>query len=380
MRILVIDDDPATGDMFEACLAAHPPADACEAVHASSDELALELLQGAEPFDLAVVSIDGGAVSGLSIFQQLMTPALRIPRVALTAGGNIEPVRAAVGDGAADLLVKPLEGASLADTISRVMQRVERRRQSWNERAAYMALRREVDMAADMQRRILPRRLPQRAQLEMGSLMRPARGIGGDFYDLFEIDDHRVGALIADVSGKGVPAAFYMAIASTALRSVGSSGAAPGACLAEVNEFLIGRDIPGMFVSVFYAVIDTESWEVRAANAGHPPPLLSVNGGGRPGIFECAGGPVMGILSGVDYAESAFALAPGAALVLYTDGVTEAMDPSRRQFGEARLAGALDCAGPSGQLISALEAALAAFTAGADQHDDMTALAVRRAR
>ena len=379
MRIIVIDDDPQIRAMIDACTAASDALD-CAFDYASSDQTALALLHAETRFDIALVSIDGGAVSGLSIFRRLLERSLRMPRVALTYGHDVGRIKAAIVDGAADILVKPLDPDDVARTLARVIERVERRRRNWGEHAAYMALRREVDIAADMQRRILPQSMPERAAFEADTIMRPARGIGGDFYDIFAIDENHLGLTIADVSGKGVPAAFYMAVASTAMRSVGLSALPPGECLSEVNESLVGRDIPGMFVSAFYAVINTADWTVRCANAGHSPPLLCASATAAPTQFVSEGGPVMGIIAGERYAESRFELAPGTSLLLYTDGVTEAYDRHRQQFGDQRLAAvvATNSGASSSAQIAALEHALDAFTEGADQHDDITAFALRR--
>ncbi len=366
--------------MIAQCACADADSAGHEFVYADSDQAALGLLHSDTAFDLALVSVDGGQVSGLGIFHRLVERSLRVPRVALTDGRDITRIKTAIGEGAADIMLKPLASDDFNGTLTRVMQRVERRRQNWHERAAYMALRREIDLAADMQRRILPQRFPERADLDVSAIMRPARGVGGDFYDIFVIDDDHIGALIADVSGKGIPAAFYMAVASTTIHSIGMNVMSPGACLAEVNEYLVGRDIPGMFMSVFYAVINTSDWTVRCANAGHSPPLVRTSADDDAHAFDCGGGPILGILAGQVYAESELSLAPGDSLLLYTDGVTEAYDTARRQFGGARLADILGAANGAGAeaVIAALDDALAAFVAGAEQHDDITAMAVRR--
>ena len=378
MRILIIDDDPVTESEVEAALAGATE-QAVDVVFADSDQQALAALHAEPGFDIAVVSIDGGRVSGLGIFRRVMERSLRIPRLALTHGDDITRIRAAIADGAADILVRPLATDDFVASLSRVMERVERRRQNWNERAAYSALRREIDIAADMQQRILPHEFPQRGGLDVAAAMHPARGIGGDFYDMFEIDDDRVGLLIADVSGKGIPAAFYMAIASTALRSVGMVGEAPAACLGEVNEFLVRRNIPGMFVSVFLAVLDTRDFTLRCANAGHPPPLLLRDDSDDPQPFECAGGPVLGILDGQRFEESSLALAPGDALALYTDGVTEALDAEGQQLGLEGLARLMvRTRNDAALLVSDIENGVSAFAAGLRQHDDITAVALRR--
>jgi sigma-B regulation protein RsbU (phosphoserine phosphatase) len=376
MHILVIDDDPATGDELARCLAG-AAGRAVTLSFAADDNAALALLHGEARFDLAMVSVDGGSVSGLGLFRRLIERSLRVPRIALTDGRDIARVRRAFTEGAADFLVKPLRTDDLIATLARVMDRVERRRRDWRERAAYSALRRELDIAADMQQRILPHDFPARGGLDVAAKMRPARGIGGDFYDVFAIDRRQLGVLVADVSGKGIPAAFYMAIASTALRSVGMVGAGPADCLAEVNDFLVARDIPGMFVSVFYAVLDTDDYTLRMANAGHPPPLL--HAAGATAALDCDGGPVLGILAGQVFGESHRVLAPGETLLLYTDGVTEASDPTRRQLGLDGLLALLgDTDNGAAALVERIERGVGYFTGSNGAHDDVTALAVRR--
>lgn len=382
LSIICIDGDPDVPGIVDACAARRTPGFEPHFSFAASDRDALGLLHSDRRFDIALVNVDGHGTSGMQIFRHLMEPSLRIPRVALTDGREIGRIREAIADGASDFLIKPLVPEDVSHTLLRVMEKVERRRRNWRERAAYSALRREVDIAADMQRRVLPSRFPESTGLDFAATMRPARGIGGDFYDVFAIDADTLAFLVADVSGKGIPAAFYMAIASTALRSVAMTGASPGRAMREVNDFLAARDIPGMFVSVFYAVMDAGSGRLRCANAGHAPPLLHVPGTGPARPLECSGGPVLGILPGQDYADSEHVLPDGGTLVLYTDGVTEAWNSGRDAFGDARLAAAVTdgADGSADAIVRALDAALAAFVGEAEQHDDITALAVRRAR
>lgn len=379
MRILVIDDDPLVRDMLTAAAGTVAPTLAFDFCHARSDDEALALLRARADFDLALVGIDGRRAAGMQVFRRLLERSLRIPRIALTDGRDLACIRGALADGAADFLVKPVGGPDLLETLSRVLAQVARRRRKWSERAAYSALCREVDLAADMQRRILPASFPRQAGLDIHATMRPARGIGGDFYDVFEIDRTRLGFLIADVAGKGIPAAFYMAIASTALRAAALGGAAPADCLREANEFLLRRDIPGVFVSVFYGVVDTANWSLECSNGGHPPPFFA-HTEGAPRALECAGGPVVGVVAGARYEATRLTLAPGTALVLYTDGVTEAQDAQRRRYGTRALAEVLtQTQGASARdVVAAIDAALTSFADGADQHDDLTALALRR--
>jgi len=171
-----------------------------------------------------------------------------------------------------------------------------------------------------------------------------------------------------------------MAIASTALRSVAQSGARPGQCLSEVNQFLAARDIPGMFVSLLYGIVDTATWRVVCANAGHPPPYRRCDGAGAVVEIVCEGGPVLGIMSDLDFGETEFDLAPGELMVLYTDGVTEAYDDTRQAFGADRLQALIaDAEATAVATVAHIDDRIANFTRGAEQHDDVTALVVRRA-
>lgn len=380
MRILVIDTDVDVLAALGACSNTQPRGQGYEFIHAGDDDQALALLESEQTFDLALVSIDDRQLAGLGVFKKLIARSRRIPRVALTQGGEISAIKRALAAGAADILIKPINPQDFRATIRRVMQQVEQRRRNWRERGAYMALRREVDIAADMQRRILPQRFPSDESLDFAAIMQPARGVGGDFYDVFRIDAQQIGFLIADVSGKGIPAAFYMAVASTTLRSVAMHGMAPGDCLTEVNNYLVERDIPGMFVSVFYAVLNTQSWQIRCSNAGHDAPLLCCPHTDRATAFASAGGPVLGILADQRYGESCFELEAGACVLLHTDGVSEAFNPAREQFGAERLANVVAArdADSAEHLLSCLNLRLHEFSAAAEQHDDITAMAVRR--
>lgn len=381
MRILVIDCDQQSRQWFSACapgaLGLLPDAVST----AKNTTEALALLEGERPFDLALVAIDDGPEESLAVFKQVSDSSRRLPRIALTDGEDVGLIKRALAAGASDFLVRPLMLPDLVETVTRVMASVEVRRRNWQEQGAFVAIKRDIDIAADMQRRILPQRFPDDHGLDVAAIMQPARGVGGDFYDVFVIDNTHVGVLIADVSGKGIPAAFYMAVASTTLRAVGQRGLSPGECLAEVNTYLYQRDIPGMFVSVFYAVIDTEQWQVRCANAGHSAPLIGATGQRAVSPFNSEGGPVLGIIDGIEYAESSFCMDAGDSLFLYTDGVSEAMDANRQQFGEERIAGILaeHLRSRTEGLIGAVRTALDNFTTSAEQHDDITAIAIRRA-
>lgn len=239
--------------------------------------------------------------------------------------------------------------------------------------ATYQRLDQELLMAHDMQQAVLPQRFPGDAHWQVWASMRPAREMGGDFYDCISLRDGRYGLLVADVSGKGVPAAFFMAVSQTILQAEAWAQEAPSAVLARANDLLCARNPMEMFVTVFYAVFDPRTASLCYACAGHSPPLLRTRAG-TVRRLETARDPALGVLPGLDFASSMLQLQPGDTLLLYSDGITEAPSPSHEEFGEGRLAAWLSTQGEpaSAALCAALSAELEAFVAGAEPFDDQT--------
>jgi sigma-B regulation protein RsbU (phosphoserine phosphatase) len=244
---------------------------------------------------------------------------------------------------------------------------------------AQRILRRELDVAHDIQMSMLPKSFPDDKAFELYAAMWPAREVGGDLYDFFPLDDRRWGIVIGDVSGKGVPAALFMAVTRTLLKSTALQGLAPGPCLTRVNRLLCQENRLEMFVTLFYGVLSRDTGELRYANGGHNPPFLLRASGG---IEEIAptGDPVLGMLDAVEYTTSKRSLQPGDALLLYTDGVTEAMNADGSTYDEARLCSALAAqhAAPPRTLVERVLQDVRRFAGDTAQADDIAMLAVRR--
>jgi serine phosphatase RsbU (regulator of sigma subunit) len=247
------------------------------------------------------------------------------------------------------------------------------------ERAALRALRREIEIASEIQQSILPRRFPafpDRLDFDLHAAMLPAHDVGGDFYDFFLIDSTHLGVVIADVSGKGMPAAIFMAVSRTLLKATALSGIAPAACLQQVNRLLHAENDSEMFVSLFYGILDLHGGRVTYSNGGHNPPLLR---SAASGVRRLAAGQgcVLGVFEEAAYEGMTCAIVPGDTLLLYTDGVTEAMNPSGELYGEERLYSvARNDHGSPRALIDALIADVRRHGATATQSDDITLLAV----
>lgn len=268
-----------------------------------------------------------------------------------------------------------------ARMLAQLKQQFVALRQAMHEHEQLLAIRRELEIARDIQQSILPSvfpPFPQRRDFEIFASMIPAREVGGDLYDFFLIDDAHLGVVIGDVSGKGVPAALFMAVSRTLLKSMALGGAAPGDCLHRVNALLCLENSAEMFVTAFYGILDTRTGQLAYSNGGHNPPYL-LRHDGTVEVLAGTGGIVLGMLEDIGYAAEQAILHSGDGVFLYTDGVTEAMDRDGNLFSDRRLEGVLrqhTQASPEA-IVGAVVDAVGFYAGGAPQSDDITAMAIR---
>ena len=243
---------------------------------------------------------------------------------------------------------------------------------------AQTQLKAELDIARALQIAILPSKFPAKSGCDGAARMVPASTMGGDFYDFIELPHGLVGLVMADVSGKGVPAAFFMAVARTNLRELAMHHAEPAACLARTNDVLCTQNPMELFVTVFYCIFDPASGALRYANGGHNPPYVR-RADGSIEVLSGAGGLVLGAMPGVEYQNHALQLRAGDRLVLYTDGVTESPDSGGVEFGHERLLDSLrrNNALSACAMAQAVVEDVAHFSAG-DQFDDITLIVAKR--
>ena len=240
-------------------------------------------------------------------------------------------------------------------------------------------LQREVELASSIQESFLPECCPQIAGWQLGLEWRPARGVGGDFYDFIFLGPRRLGVVIADVSDKGVGAALYMALSRTVLRAVALDAAGPGEALRRTNRILMEHSGSGMFVSVFYGVLDLDHGLLEYARGGHNPPLLLRARGETVDPLDSPG-VVLGVLEDADFVESSAQIGPGDALVMYTDGVTEAVGGEGVEFGEERLRQVLTASSEldPAELVRRIDAGVRDHSAGHPQFDDFSLVVLKR--
>jgi serine phosphatase RsbU (regulator of sigma subunit)/pSer/pThr/pTyr-binding forkhead associated (FHA) protein len=256
-------------------------------------------------------------------------------------------------------------------------------------------LRQELAMAREIQQGFLPTEFPhpnppppagggqgRGAGYELFARVTPAREVSGDYYDFFEIEDGRLVFLVADVSGRGMPAALFMVAVRILCRHIGSAGQSPAATLAQLNKALVADNPSGMFATLLYGIYQPDTGEVVVASAGHPVPLLR-RAGGEVETVPLKRGQLLGVeMANMEWADSRLQLKPGETLILYTDGFTEARDPASKQMFEVqRLQEVLASPRSQASLEAAADHAKTAverFTGSQELQDDLTLLLLRR--
>jgi len=235
----------------------------------------------------------------------------------------------------------------------------------------------ELEIAGAIQMSMLPGPLPETTTVEVAATLQPARAVGGDFYDYFHMDDEHLCLVMADVSGKGMPAAMFMATAISYIRAYGDSWTSAAKIVGKLNRTMVKNNEANMFVTLFLAVLNLRTGRMSFVNGGHTEPyLIDADGITK---LPSSGNPPIGAFEGVEYREETIVLSHGQQLFLYTDGVNEAYAADDEQFGEKRLGGLLKQCGqtaPAGCLASIREA-LDDFCRDCEQSDDITMLCVR---
>jgi sigma-B regulation protein RsbU (phosphoserine phosphatase) len=346
---------------------------------------ALALLQAHE-FDLVLLDVMMPKVDGYQVLKWLKDEGRlhNVPVIMISALNEIDSVVRCIELGAVDYLAKPFDPILLRARVGASLENKRLRDQV----AAHLArLEDDLESARELQMGMLPtdfEKLAARQGIEIFATMVPAREVGGDLYDFFQLDDGRLCFLIGDVSGKGAAAALFMARTKNVIRLIarllrGPQGflPTPAEIIAAVNQELCQDNTGMMFVTLFFGILDPATGEIGFVNAGHCVPYHLAGDKIVP-VARC-GGCALGVRSNAAYESGRLALAAGDAIFLYTDGVTEAFNKNATMFSEERLEAVLrDVAGGRPQaIIRAVSGAIRAFSDGAEQSDDITAAVIR---
>ncbi len=240
-------------------------------------------------------------------------------------------------------------------------------------------LSRELELAHDIQRRLLPMQAPAVPGYQIVYRWRSAREVGGDFFDFMSLEPGRLGLVVADVSDKGIPAALYMMFARTLLRAVAFSGREPAATLARANELILADSTSDMFVTAYYSILDHHQHRLTYASAGHNLAYFCPADGGAPQPM-ITGGIALGIVEDAEFEQKTLTLAPGDVVLFYTDGAVDALNTQGEAFGEERLAALLQSQrhAAAETIADAIDAAVRAFAAETPQYDDFTLILIKR--
>ena len=378
-KILVVDDEPDVEPLIRQRMRRDVRAGRYEFVFARDGVEALEMLEQQADIDMVLSDINMPKMDGLTLLAQIAKVDPNLRCVIVSAYGDMENIRTAMNRGAFDFVTKPLDFADLRVTIERTLRRVAEWREALASRDKLVVLQNELDLASKMQQSILPTRFPDGPDFRIHGHMEPARAVGGDFFDVMPLENGRIGLAIADVSDKGVPASLFMMSTRTLLKGASVGLGEPGEVLGEVNDLLNDDNEAAMFVTVLYATYDPASGAFTYANGGHNSPLL-VRPDGTSELLALTDGLALGVMPDYHYGQHSITIEPGSTLVLYTDGVTEAMNDAKEEFGVERLQ-AIFAGGPPGDSRATSQAVFDAvheFAGDTAQSDDVTCLTLSR--
>ena len=377
-KILVVDDEPDLELLLRQKFRRKVRKGELTLVFAQNGVEALEQLKVHHDVDMVLSDINMPQMDGLTLLHQLNQLNYDLRAVIVTAYGDMKNIRTAMNRGAFDFVTKPLDFKDLETTISKTLSHLEVMREALRSRDELVALRQELGVAARMQESILPTSFPEDPRYEIHAWMTPAKEVGGDFYDFFKLEDGRIGIVMADVSGKGVPAALFMMVSRTLMKGTAIGENDPAKCLEEVNQLLVESNEQSMFVTVFYGSFDPATGILEYANAGHNLPyVVKANGEVHP--IECDSGLVLAVMPGFEFPGGSIELEPGDVVFFYTDGITEAMDEEGVEFGDDELAAVLEeVAGASAATFNRKAVEAVQEHAGeAAQSDDITCLTLK---
>jgi sigma-B regulation protein RsbU (phosphoserine phosphatase) len=237
-------------------------------------------------------------MDGLALLSRLGDLDLLLKSVIVSAYGDMENIRTAMNRGAFDFVTKPINLQDLETTIKKALNEMHTLKEALESRNQLMAIQQELDVARNIQQSIVPGTFlpfPNREEFEIFGSMNAAREVGGDFFDFFFIDDYRLGFVIGDVYGKGVPEALFMAVSRTLLKATALEGFPPGVCMNRVNGLLYSESVATMFVTIFYGILNTKNGELEYCNGGHNPPYI-IRKDGNIEALDLTGGLVVGAL------------------------------------------------------------------------------------
>ena len=378
VRLLVVDDEEDLELLIRQKFRRRIRKGEFDFVFAHNGQEALEKLAENPDIHLVLSDINMPVMDGLALLSNLGDTNPDVQAVIVSAYGDMENIRTAMNRGAFDFVTKPINFDDLEITIEKTLNHIRALETAQEARDRLVVLKRELDVAQQVQMSALPKEVPSSETHDVQALMIPAREVGGDFYDFFPLSDELIGLVIADVSGKGIPAALFTLMTRTLLKGTARDSPSPAECLGRVNELLVEDNETMIFITLFYGVFDLRNGLFRYSNGGHNPPRL-IRSDSRIEELPATQNLVLGVAPGHEYHNGEVRLAPGDTLFLYTDGITEAQNVNDEEFGEERLDAKLAGLGQvaAREIVTTVVAEVRAFAGDAPQSDDITCIAMR---
>jgi sigma-B regulation protein RsbU (phosphoserine phosphatase) len=346
---------------------------------------ALQMLLENKNYDIILSDINMPEMDGLTLLtriNEMRNPAMKC--IMVSAYGDMDNIRSAMNNGAFDFATKPIDLDDLSRTIEKAIEQIQFVKESQHEHVQLESIQNDLQVAGEIQQAILPRIFPPfpdiKDKIDIFASMHPAKDVGGDFYDFFQIDNEHIGFVIADVSGKGIPAALFMAVSRTLIRATGLRGVSSSECLTYSNKLLCAESVNCMFVTVFYGIYNLSTGEIDYTCGGHNPPFILRHNNDVEMLKIENKNIVVGIMDDFQFKSGSLVLEPGDAIILYTDGVTEAFNVEKQEFEEKNLEKTLRSVPGAGsqEIIEAITEDVNDFAGEEPQSDDITVLTLKR--
>lgn len=381
-KILVVDDEPDIEPLIKQKFSKYVKSKELEFIFASNGFEALKVLHQDQDINIILTDINMPEMDGLALLSHLPEFKRIFKPIIISAYGDMLNIRKAMNRGACDFITKPIDFKDLEITLFNAIEQYITLKRAVEAQSLLSDLEKELMIARGIQQSIIPHNFkpfPKVDTFEILGTMIPARQVGGDFFDFFPLDDKRLGFIIGDVSGKGVPAALFMAMSRSIIRTIAQKGLSAKDCLIESNQVLCTDNESCMFVTAFYGILNIETGHIECANAGHPPPYLLRENKTIERIARNEGVP-LGVGGESIYTNLEITLKKDDCLILYTDGVSEAMNEKKELYGESRLEASLANwkIGPLSTLMSQILNDLHKFNSSYYDNDDITLLCIRQ--
>ncbi|MGD8413239.1 MAG: SpoIIE family protein phosphatase [Candidatus Latescibacterota bacterium] len=381
IRILVVDDEPDLELLIRQKFRREIRDREMDFKFASDGMKALEQVQGNGQLDIVLSDINMPRMDGLTLLSRLSEIETSAKTVIVSAYGDMDNIRTAMNRGAFDFVTKPINFEDLKTTVDKTYREVLLIRRAEDSRRHLELLQKELDIANRIQLSTLPSdfpAFPEHEEFDLYATMIPAQEVGGDFYDFFLINDEQIGFVVGDVSGKGVGAAMFMAITKTLLKATAVQGLPANACMRHVNRVLYPESVRGLFVTAFYGILDKETGQLSYCCAGHNHPYVRRADGNIEKVDPPTGLAIC-LKDDFHYKGGQVQLESGDSLFVYTDGVNEAINRDREEFGVENIQQCLrDAAsGKPVEIVRDVLREVERFSGGIDQNDDITILTLQ---